>query len=100
MDGLGTEAFKDGKVFMGSFRNGYKHGDGLMTYPNKKQYRGGWVRNMKHGIGVEINLKANKQRTCEWHLGKRVRWISETSKIEYSSDGERDKEKPPLVLEP
>ena len=95
MHGVGTEAFDDGKVFMGSFRNGRKHGDGLMTYPNQKQYRGGWLRNKKHGVGVEINRKANSQRTGEWRRGKWVRWISGTSRIELSEDGESSEEIPP-----
>ena len=81
MDGFGSEASKDGKVYMGTFQNGQKHGEGMMTYSNQKQYRGEWHKNMKHGTGVEINLIIKSQRSGEWRHGTWMRWISGTQKI-------------------
>ena len=52
-----------------------------MTYPNQTQYKGAWLKNKKHGAGVELNLKVNTQRVGEWRRGKWVRWISATQKI-------------------
>ena len=59
MEGFGKEIWEDGKVYVGRFKRGRKHGEGTMTYPNKRQYRGNWEKNLKHGTGFETNLKVN-----------------------------------------
>lgn len=60
MEGQGTEVWLDGRIFTGQFKKGSRSGQGIMTYPNtQKQYRGPWLKNQKHGTGVEINLKVN-----------------------------------------
>ena len=45
MDGHGTEEWLDGKSYVGEFKKGRKHGEGTMTYPNQKQYKGSWQKN-------------------------------------------------------
>ena len=82
MDGVGTEVWLDGKTFTGFYVLGRKQGEGTMTYPNKKQYRGPWEKNQKHGVGIELNLKVNTQRVGEWRRGKWVRWLSATQKVD------------------
>jgi len=54
-----------------------------MTYEkDKKQYIGPWEKNLKHGIGVELNLKGNTKRMGEWRKGKWIRWLSNTQRID------------------
>jgi hypothetical protein len=50
-----------------------------MTYEReKKQYIGPWEKNLKNGIGMELNLKGNTKRIGEWRKGKWMRWTSNT----------------------
>jgi len=77
MDGLGREDYEDGRVFIGEFKDGKKHGSGKMMYSKEmKQYEGPWVDNLKHGVGLEFNFRTNSKRQGEWKNGKWVRWLS------------------------
>jgi hypothetical protein len=52
----------------------------MMTYEKEqKQYTGPWVNNLKHGIGLELNLRTMIQRQGEWQEGKWLRWITANS---------------------
>jgi hypothetical protein len=83
MAGYGREEHEDGRVYIGEFKSGKKHGTGTMTYEKeKKQYTGPWENNLKHGIGIELNLKGNTRRVGEWKKGKWMRWLSNTQRIE------------------
>jgi hypothetical protein len=77
MEGHGREEFTDGRVYEGEFKQGKKNGHGTMTYEKeKKQYIGPWVNNLKHGSGIELNLRSNTYREGEWADGKWVKWTS------------------------
>ena len=78
MHGFGREEWLNGQIFVGQFRKGKRHGEGTMTYVNQKQYKGEWVQNMRHGTGVEINLKVKTYRVGEWKKDKWMRWLSAT----------------------
>jgi len=63
MDGQGREDYEDGRVFIGEFKEGKKHGKGKLMYTKEmKQYEGPWVDNLKHGVGFEYNFRMNSKR--------------------------------------
>ena len=82
MHGQGREEWEDGTYFVGNFKNGKRSGEGTMTEPGKKEYKGMWEKNKKHGHGIEINLKVMTFRLGEWRKGKWIRWLSSTQKID------------------
>ena len=79
MEGYGREEHEDGRIYIGEFRLGKKHGQGTITYEReKKQYVGPWENNLKHGVGFELNFKSNTKRFGEWRKGKWIRWIAKS----------------------
>lgn len=38
----------------GEYRNDYRHGYGICTFPNGYKYEGEWFEGKKHGRGIEI----------------------------------------------
>ena len=54
-----------------------------MTYQfEKKQYIGPWENNLKHGIGLELNITANTKRQGEWRRGKWFQWVGPPQQID------------------
>jgi len=52
--GVGKLVHMDGTEYQGNFRDGMKHGKGVMRWAgDKHSYTGYYVRDKKHGHGVE-----------------------------------------------
>lgn len=49
--GNGTQYLPDGSIYVGNFKRGKKHGQGVMTYSNGDCYEGNWVEDCRDGIG-------------------------------------------------
>ena len=57
-----------------------KHGQGAMVKLDKV-YVGAWEKNLKQGIGYEINLMGNTRRKGEWKKGTLFRWLGGTETV-------------------
>ena len=79
-DGIGLEITPDGDVYTGNFEHGYRHGAGRLIYANGDVYegnfhkggregqgqfsehengfvyKGAWLRDKKHGMGIQTGL--------------------------------------------
>ncbi|CAL8468842.1 g8383 [Coccomyxa elongata] len=51
-EGLGAETFPEG-LYVGSFRNGQRHGLGVCHYRNGDYYEGQWRGGVRHGMGMQ-----------------------------------------------
>ena len=49
--GYGTEYYKDGACYSGSWSKNTKHGEGKLTSADGSWYNGSWVGGKKHGNG-------------------------------------------------
>ncbi len=47
----GKLIFADGAIYIGSFKNGKRHGRGTFEYKDKSKYEGSWQNDLEHGIG-------------------------------------------------
>ena len=63
----------DGK-YEGEFRDGKRHGKGVVIYPNGDKYDGEWEAGKKSGKGVVIYPNGNKYDE-EWKDGKRHKGV-------------------------
>ena len=66
-----------GGSYVGYFENGFKHGEGLFTYPNKDIYQGFWKAGKKHGKGTYIVFEKKVKLCGVWDEGELVqgKWI-------------------------
>jgi len=64
---------KDGLFYRGEFREGKKHGKGILVWPNGNQYDGMFEDDLQHGIGVFKEKRSIKKGL--WERGIRKYWI-------------------------
>ena len=51
MDGIGNIDYANKKNYIGEFKEGYKNGYGIMSWPNGEKYEGSWSKDtFKFGI--------------------------------------------------
>ena len=48
----GTQTFDNGDIYKGTFKDGLKHGKGILTTRNNRSYEGDWENDMPHGFGI------------------------------------------------
>ena len=69
--GKGTYSGNDGSLYTGDFKEGKKHGHGILLikiyigsqlYPNKDKYEGLWENDKRHGKGAMVWASGEK---CE-----------------------------------
>ena len=48
----GKETFDNGDIYEGEFKNGLKHGKGILTTRNNRSYEGDWENDKPHGFGI------------------------------------------------
>ncbi|KAL7747632.1 hypothetical protein RI367_006921 [Sorochytrium milnesiophthora] len=60
--GRGMMCYPDGGRYQGEFVAGKRHGYGVYVYPNADVYAGEWVQNKKHGQGVYTHINGTKQK--------------------------------------
>ena len=53
-EGKGTYYFKDGRKYVGCWKNDKQEGEGIMHYPNGDQLHITWVNGKAHGKGKYI----------------------------------------------
>ena len=51
---------KEGRVYIGSFVDNKKQGEGRLIYPDKSEYKGQFNNNCEDGKGVYIDLDKNE----------------------------------------
>ena len=72
--------YKDGRIYTGQWKNGLKHGKGIMKLPNEDEYEGNWDNDEISGIGkIVLILQSHMQ-------SKRVRNILEIQLMMYRMD--------------
>ena len=54
MHGQGELICKDGRIYRGGFRYGYKHGEGVMKYKDGSEFQGNFNMGYKDGKGKWI----------------------------------------------
>ena len=62
--------WSDGSVYMGSFVDGKRTGQGCLVKANGCEYSGQWRENQCHGLVIFTNKKGDKYREI-WNLGER-----------------------------
>ncbi|XP_055632534.1 MORN repeat-containing protein 3-like, partial [Toxorhynchites rutilus septentrionalis] len=73
--GLGKQSQQNGLMYEGEWRNGLRHGYGIVykkvesTELYKKVYVGHWVDGMKHGLGIKYFSKG--KYLGDWRKGQR-----------------------------
>ena len=55
----------DGGVYVGEFKDGYKNGQGTMTYSNGDKYVGEFLNDVRHGHGTYTKSDGTEY-TGEW----------------------------------
>lgn len=53
-----------------------KHGYGVYTWADGRQYAGNWKNGKQHGEGV-YRLANGTEKNGLWEDGKRTRWVEE-----------------------
>lgn len=48
----GTQTFDNGDIYIGTFKDGLKHGKGKLTTRNSRSYEGDWKNDKPHGFGI------------------------------------------------
>jgi len=59
LEGLGSLTYPDGDKYVGEWKDGKKHGQGIITYVDKYlggKYSGGWKDGEFHGQGTETSI--------------------------------------------
>lgn len=76
MNGYGEFKWKDGKTYVGEYKNDKKDGFGIYYWkePNPKAYIGFWKNGKHDGIGKYITKE--KSRIGLWNKGEKVRWFN------------------------
>jgi hypothetical protein len=73
MDGNGILVWPDKKRYAGGYKEDNKHGYGIFIWPDGKKYEGCWLNGKQQGYGIFTN---NGVSQCgEWKVGKKIRWI-------------------------
>jgi TonB family protein len=57
---IGTFQYADGSVYIGSFTEKLRNGQGKITYKSEATYEGEWVNDKRHGQGVFIDSLKNR----------------------------------------
>ena len=68
-DGASMCTFPDGSGYIGFFKNGFFHGEGIFRWPDGGHYRGQWENDMPHGKG-SILLTEGYCYQGQWKNGK------------------------------
>lgn len=61
----------DGSFYEGQYKNGLKHGSGVMTYPNGQVFVGTFENDKKHGLGTLFDLEKSIKQREQWLKGSR-----------------------------
>lgn len=48
----GVQTFENGDVYEGAFKDGRKHGKGILKTRNNRTYEGDWINDKPHGFGI------------------------------------------------
>ena len=48
----GVQTFENGDVYQGAFKDGKKHGKGILRTRNDRSYEGEWKYDKPHGFGI------------------------------------------------
>jgi hypothetical protein len=76
MDGSGVYTWKDGRKYVGEYRDDKKHGKGEYTWPDGRKFVGTWINGKQNGEGTYY-LADGQARKGYWEDGKRIRWLDE-----------------------
>jgi len=57
---IGTYIYSDSSIYVGSFVDKLRSGQGKITFKNKSTYDGQWLNDKRNGIGVYIDSVGNK----------------------------------------
>ena len=74
MHGNGTFEWKDGRVYIGSFKEDLKEGFGEFKWNDGRIWKGDWMKGLKNGIGLNVE-SGGKEMVGEWKEDKRIRWL-------------------------
>ena len=67
----GVQTFKNGDVYHGAFKDGKKHGKGILRTRNERSYEGEWKYDKPHGFGINT-FPNGKIYTGNFENGKPV----------------------------
>ena len=67
----GTQIFDNGDIYIGTFKDGLKHGKGKLTTRNNRSYEGDWKNDKPHGFGINT-FPNGKIYTGNFDKGKPV----------------------------
>jgi len=57
-----------------------KHGEGQLSWPDGRSYKGQWECGRQHGKGVAVTAKG-VSRKSHWEHGNFVRWLEEPPEV-------------------
>jgi len=60
-------------VYTGEYSKGKRSGEGILRWPNGKEYIGSWKDGKQHGIGKV--KEGGSIKTGQWKDGKFLGWI-------------------------
>lgn len=81
MNGDGIMRWPDGRNYTGFFQDDMLHGRGVMDWPDGRRYDGEWNKGKQHGFGEYI--KNNKIKYGMWKDGIKQTWITENQYTDY-----------------
>jgi len=67
----GVQTFENGDVYQGTFKDGKKHGKGILRTRNDRSYEGEWKYDKPHGFGINT-FPNGKIYTGNFENGKPV----------------------------
>ena len=68
-NGQGSYYWKDGRKYVGQWKNDDKHGQGTFTWPRGNKYMGQWKNDKQHGQGT-MTYTSGKIEKGIWENGK------------------------------
>ena len=72
-EGYGTYKYANGEKFEGDFIKGKAEGFGIVYYKNGYYYKGNWKNDLKEGKGEYYNAKTKTLISGIWSKGKRIK---------------------------
>lgn len=69
LNGYGREISAEGDCYLGNFKDGKRHGKGIMFYQTKDIYEGSWFENYYHDSGTFYYAQSHELLKGQWKNG-------------------------------
>jgi len=77
--------YASGDVYVGDFKDGQRHGNGIYTAAQGHRYEGAWLNDMRHGVGTQTFVAVvKKSKTESPTKGSSTKGTADDQKLEWA----------------